>query len=540
MISMQRMQFLARGSVCLLLLGLAVVSLLKIADGDGLGHDESIALLSMTGHQLDLRPLEAGKIQPLVEIHEYAQLDPERGLADLARGLRAADFHPPLYFALGRLWLQAGAKLNTPAHPPARARPIDIWLTRLSGLFLVLAVGALVFAGMRRNDAVGLAHLGTAASLPTVPYLAGHGFNCRPYALVALLAVLAWVLLLERITIAEKTDTGEAVPSRILRLDLAVGLVLGLGLLTHYLFLFCALGILVSFLWMGRRGLISALRAGLVTTAVFGPWLLFAGKRVLTPPAHLRKVTPSPEVALERLERLLRDYLSMGDTLSELPVWLLPSALAVVVACLLCHKSRVSRSLALALMLPFAGPLLVDLFAGKSLLAVDRVAVAAVPLALWAICWSLANLPRRIAPMAVAVIALVAIYASPPHSFRGNRYIQGGAVANKILQRAKDPRMLVVTTADARGQLLRRTRYLPSDSDLAFVPAGELARRLPTLAAPYTHLYVMGVPHPYGGRQRFRRNHANAYDRALKAGGWKRVKSKKRHRNGWALYVRSR
>ncbi len=537
---MQRMQLLMRGSVGLLLLGLAVVALLGVADADGLGHDESIALLSMTGHQLDLRSLDAGKIQPLVEIHKYTQLDSERGLGDLARGLRAGDFHPPLYFAIGRLWLQAGAAVGISAHPPAHARPIDIWLTRLSGLFLVLAVAVLVLAGLRRNDPVGLTHLGTAASIPVVPYLAGHGFNCRPYALVALLAVLAWVLLLERLTVAEKTDPGEAVHSKILRLDLAVGLVLVLGLLTHYLFLFCALGILSSFLWMGRRGLVSAIRAGLVTTALFVPWLVFAGKRVLTPPAHLRKVTPSAEVALERLERLLRDYLSMGDVLPELPVWLLPCVLAFVIVCLVCHKSRVSRSLALALMLPFVGPLLVDLLAGKSLLAVDRVAVAAVPLAVWGICWPLANLPRRIAPMVVAVIVVVSVYASPAYSFRGNRYIEGGAIVNKILQRAHDPRMLVVTTADARGQLLRRTRYLPPESDLAFVPAGELARRLPALAAPYTHLYVMGVPRPYGGRQKFRRKHADAYDKALKAGGWKRAKSKKRHRNGWALYVRSR
>ena len=540
--SMQRIRWWARGALAALLLGLAAAALPGLSDADGLGHDESIALLSMTGHQLDRGPLDAGKIQPLSILHQQVQLDPSRGIADLFYGLRATDFHPPLYFVLGRLWLQAGGLVGVSTYPPATAVPIDVWLTRLSGLLLVLAVAVLVVAGLRRQDAVGLAHLAAAASIPHLPYLASHGFNCRPYALVALLAVVGWVLLLERLRFTEGTGSLSEAATRaaILRLDLALGLVLGLGLLTHYLFLFYALGILIPFLGMGRRGLASAVRAGLVTVALFGPWLLFAGERVLKPPAHLRKVTPSAEIAIERLDRLLRDYLSLGDSLPELSHWVLPGALALGLLLLLCHNSRVSRALAAVLALPFLGPLCVDLAVGRSLLAVDRVAVAAVPIGLWAIGWALANLPARLAPFVVAAAAILVVSAAPEHSFRANRYIQGGDVASAILERADVASMLVVTTADARGQLLRRTRYLPSSADLAFVPARDLAKTLPTLAAPYTHLYVLGVPRPYGGRQKFRRKHAETYDKALRARGWTRTRSKRRHKNGWALYSKSR
>ncbi len=538
--SMQRIGWIVRCAVALGLVVLASHSLLGVSDGDGLGHDESIALLSMAGHQMDLGRLKPQEIQPLAAIQEQTQLAPDRGLAELARGLRGSDFHPPLYFVLGRLWLQAGGLFGASAYPPASARGIDVRLTRLSSLLLVLAVLLLALSGVYRRDEVGLAHLAAAALLPTVPYLTSQGFNCRPYALLILLTVLAWVLLVERVSLAEEnTGSDDAQESaKILRFDLAIGLVLGLGLLTHYLFLFYAFGVLIGLVWTGRRGLISAVRAGLVTTAVFGPWLLFVGKRSFTPPGHLRKETASAEVALERIERLLRDYLSLGDAFPTLPAWLLPAVLSLGVLALLCHKNGCSRALAAVLALPFLGPLLVDLFVGRSLLAVDRVAVAAVPLLLWGLCWLMANLPRRIAPMLLAILSICAIYASPGHSFDSNRYIQGGNVVQQVLGGAEQPRLLVVTTADARGQLLRRTRYLPREADLAFVPANELARSLPTLAVPYTHLYVLGVPRPYGGRQKYRRKHAEAYDKALKAAGWKRVKSKKRRRNGWALYAR--
>ncbi len=537
-----------RGAVALLVVLLAARSVLLPADGDGLGHDESIALLAMTGHQYDLDALEPKTIVPLAPVLATTELDPDRGLADLARGLRGRDFHPPLYFVLGQAWLRIGPIFGTSAHPPADARAVDRWLTRLSGCLFWLAVVALAVAGWRREDAVGLAHLGAAAALPTLPYLAMQAFNCRPYPLVVLLAVVAWVLVVERVAPEAPADgAGDGVDDGARagrRLDVAIGVVLGLGLLTHYLFVFFAAGVVAALLGLGRRGVGAAARAVGAATVLFGPWLIFAGGRVLKPPAHLRKPTAGPVEAFEHLDKLLRKYFSTGDLEAPYAFWMLPAALALV--CLLLAvlprgesvRATVSRRVALCLAAPLAGPLLFDLLASRSLLSIDRVAVASVPLLVWAGAWLLALLPGRWAPGLVAAAALAAVTLSPGHEFDDNRFLAGGAKARAALARVPDGRLLVATTADARGQLLRRVRYLPREADLVFVPAGTLSRRTPDLARPYTHLHVLGVRHAYGGRPRFKKRHSDDLDEALKEDGWRRVASKNRRRNGWALYSR--
>lgn len=499
---------------------------------DGLHHDEAIALLAITGHEEDLKPLVPGRVVPLASIQATHELDSERGPIAVARGLIRTDFHPPLYFWLGHAWLHLGGALGVPVRSHDDAVAVDVWLTKMSGLMVLLAVGLLLYEGLRRRDRAGLACLGAAALVTASPYVVWQARNCRPYALVILLAVAGWLLLLRIIAEDGRRQRGRLV---------LLGLVLGCGLLTHYLFAFCALPMLLALL-PGRAGAKRAALAGGVAGLMFAPWLIAAGGRVLKPPAHLRRSAGGLEASIERLDTLLRGYFEVRPELEaslDWPVWALPLLVGLVCLALLISGRRYGRATALVVLLPLALPLAVDLGLDKRLLSVDRVAVAFVPLVIWAAAWLVLGLGRRAGPALLLLAAAFALQFGPlPSTLEPNRYVRGGARLAQEL--AEDPaaRALVVTTTDARGQLLQRVHYLPQQADLVLIEAKRLRHRVPFQARGYSLVYVLGARHAKG-RPNFKRRDSRRLDKRMTEAGFERIAQARWRKDGWALYRRA-
>lgn len=501
------------------------------APAGGLHHDEAITLLAATGHQEDLRRLVPGMALPVASIHALEELDPLRGPLDVARGLVRTDFHPPLYFVAAHLWLQLGAAAGVPAGSHTDPLAVDRWLARLSGGAVLLAVGLFLLEGLRRRDRAGVAGLGAAVLLVANPYVGQQADSCRPYALVILLAAASWILLLRLLGQDDRRDTFRAV---------LLGLVLGMGILTHYLFAPCAVGMILALL-QGRGGPRRAVLAGGVAALVFAPWLAFAGSRVIEPPSHLRRGAGGMATCVERIDDLLRGYFALVEPAGARhpwPPWVLPALLGVACLVLLARGGRVGRALCLVLVLPLGLPLAVDLGLDRRLLSVDRVAVAFVPLASWGAAWLLLVCGRRAGPALLLVAAAALLHAAPPpEDVYPNRYVRGGAKLAAELARDDGARALVVTTADARGQLLQRVRYVPGETDLVLVQAPKLARQVPELARGYSHVFVLGVRHARG-HPGFRSRHAVRLDKRMEAAGFRRVASRSWKEDGWALYRR--
>ena len=509
----------------------------------GLRHDESISLQAITGHQEDLERLVPGQIVPMASVHAMDVLDDDRGPARVARGLARTDFHPPLYFLLGHGWLRLGDRLGVPTRDHSDVLAVDLWLARLSGGLIFAALALLCAEGLRRRDRIGVACVAAAPLFLASQQIERESGNCRPYALLILLTVAAWLLLLRRLAprAGGPASTGDGP-------GIALGVVLGLGLLTHYLFAFVAAPVVLAGL-QGRGGLRRAAITTATATTVFAPWLLYQGTRAFLAPGHLRKAATGWGMSIKRIDALLRRYFSGSPQLEslagtaaehgfEVAPWMLPGALAITCAILLVRRGPVGRALGLALLLPLALPLAVDLAVGKSLLDTDRVAVGLVPLTLWGIAWALSRVGRRVGPVVALVVAGAVLLASPPRqAYTQSRGLAGGARLERVLQRVDSARVLVVTNADARGQLLQRVRYLPGETDLVLVPPDRLARDVPKLAAGYSHLHVLTVRHPRG-HPTLRRKHATRMDKRLVKAGFQQVTGQDWQRGGWVLYRR--
>jgi hypothetical protein len=177
-----------------------------------------------------------------------AQLSP----GDIVDALRH-DGHPPLYYFLLHYWTQAFGTT-------------DVAVRALSGVLAVITLPIAWLAGRRRGGPV----LGwvTVGVLSTSAFAVRYATETRMYSLVILLVLLGY-LLVDDIIRRERDN--------VLRL-VALGLVTGLLLLTHYwaMFLVAAVVLLCAWRWIRRdsRAAMKALVAMVVGGVVlFGPWL---------------------------------------------------------------------------------------------------------------------------------------------------------------------------------------------------------------------------------------------------------------------------
>ncbi len=505
--------------------------LVEVVGFDGLTHDEAISLQAITGHQLDTHRLVVGEVVPMASVQRWGQLDPDRSAADTLAGLAATDFHPPAYFLLARVWLRLGGALGLALDDPRRALDVDVWLARGSGGRLWLAMLALMAEGLRRRDRVGWACVGAAVLFPLNVEVVRESSNIRPYALLILVTVLAWLLLLRLLQRDGRAHRGSTA---------ALAGLLALGLLTHYLFACVAAALLLALLPIrGRR----AVAVGAVAVVPSLPWLVTLGDRAGTPPNHLRRTADGLEASIERLDALLRGYFSLDEVfvdgpLEALPPWALPASIGIVVVVLLLRRDRVGRALALALAFPLALPLLVDLIAHKRLLSTDRVAVAFVPLAFWAMAWLAAGLGRRLGPVLVVLAGLWTIPAlAPLEPEAANVNVFGGERLHREQRRHPDARILVATTTDSRGQLMQRARYLPADADLVLVEGKGLGGQVVAAAEDHDLVHVLLMRRPRG-HPRIGTRRIKGLDRAMGRAGWEQSGRKRWQRNGWVQYRR--
>ncbi len=503
--------------------------LVLVAGFDGLTHDEAISLQAITGHQGDTHPLVVGEVVPLASVQRWGQLGPDRGAVDTLRGLAETDFHPPLWFLAARGWLRLGAAGGLPLTSPRDALRVDHWLAMGSGLLIWLAVAALMAEGLRRRDRAGWACLGAGALLPLNGLVVRESSNIRPYALLILLTVLAWILVLRLLIRDGRARRGSTA---------ALTLVLGLGLLTHYLFACVAAALLLALVRTGPR---RAVAVGLGAAAPVIPWLVMLGGRAGLPPNHLLRAGEGLAVSIERLDALVRGYFSLDEVLADgpfesLPPWALPGALALVVAVLLLRRDRLGRALALAVSLPLALPLLADLLLHQTLLSTDRVAVAFVPLALWGLAWAGTGLGRRAGPALMLGALLATAFTRPPRAPEApNANVLGGQHLHRAERRQPGARILVATTTDSRGQLMQRARYLPADADLVLVDGKRLGVQVAAAAKGYDRVHVLLMRRPRG-RARIGPKRTAGLEQAMREAGWEQAGRRGWRRNGWVDY----
>jgi hypothetical protein len=200
-------------------------------------HDEGISYLAATGHQNEYEQLLVKKTSPygrFVPASEWKRLiQPEKQFifGEIRQGLEDTDNHPPLYFWLLHLWvlvfgvsIQSGPALN-----------LIFFVLSLLILFRTASIY------LREPVEAGWACLLFAVS-PAVMFL---GFEARQYELLSTI-VIAFVALTTRYLEASS-------PSK--RWDAALFLVTTAGLLTHYMFMFVALGALIlGTVMLVRRG----------------------------------------------------------------------------------------------------------------------------------------------------------------------------------------------------------------------------------------------------------------------------------------------
>ena len=318
----------------------------------GLDHDEVIAMMAICGTQMDYaRPAE-GERRALDSLHGFTRSRPDRGLVAQLTGLRDRDIHPPAFFVLGRLWHLAG--VGVLGVDSGSARAVDRWMTALPGLLVVLAVLLLALDGATREGWRRAAPWLAALLLCDLEFVVAQSANLRPYPLVILLATAALVCVVRMLERERTTDRDGAL----------LGAIVGLGLLTHYLFAPLALGLAAGVAWSRpprwRRTLVVSLA---VSVALFAPWLGFAG--LPTPPEYFLGGWGSPAALLGGTERLLKIYVERATGAgSPLPgpvmVWWL-----VLTAWLVTRRGpdadvprAVGLALAACLLLPMAYALL--------------------------------------------------------------------------------------------------------------------------------------------------------------------------------------
>ena len=521
----------------LIVLALAFeTTLLHPAPGQ-LSHDEAISLLAMTGHERDYG-VEEGELQSLARIHAFTELDPDRGALDVLKSLSERDVHPPLYFLSARAWLRLHSIAPSVAQKQQLMNRVDyalsveIWLTRWSGLLVFLAAALLLAAGYFLPGTLGLGFIAGAAFFSVNYYVEAQAYNLRQYALLLFWSACILVLLVYRI----RARPGR----RLIYLDIALGLVGALGLLTQYLFGSVMLGVACALLlnhphsW--RSNLCSLARVAAVSSVIFMPWLVYARSAFSRTPGHLVDAGLGLMGTLHWLDIRVEQY--WGRAPASWPEYTEPFLLLILVVFALTQK-RV-RAPAIVLAVCFAFPLAIDLFSSSNLLRSHNVAVAAIPISMVVLCFVILVLLRRAPRLAVVVLIIASAGFGLLHKGPDihDRWVNAGRSLSAAMDAESGP-SLVVINSPGRGDLLRRTRYLPSNADLVYYPGPSLAQELLHFGE-YRHILLIRVARPCCGRRypRLTRKNLRDVDDSLRLLGARPVKTRGKSIGGWTLYSR--
>ncbi len=235
--------------------------------------------------------------QPLWWDEGYSVWFATHALADMAR-LTAEDIHPPLYYALLRVWTQLFG-------------PGPISLRLLSVVFGVLAIPVVYMAARRILNSRRAAII-AALLLAINPLHVYYSQEVRMYGLVALLSAgilwAAWELfaweethgIVEAAAISNKrSGTNKRMSARAIRLfdrhslirdgrapllpSIAYVLLVTLALYTQYYAVFLPIGLTLYALWRWRRNIRALLRwfaLQLIAALLYLPWVIYAAPRL--------------------------------------------------------------------------------------------------------------------------------------------------------------------------------------------------------------------------------------------------------------------
>lgn len=216
-----------------------------------------IAAFLLTGAALALRVARLS-FQPLWWDEGYSVWFATRSLPDMAR-LTAEDIHPPLYYALLRLWTQAFG-------------PGPVSLRLLSVVFGVLAI-PVIYLAARRILGSRRAAVMAALLLAINPLHIYYSQEVRMYGLVALLSAgilwTAWEVL-------------RGAPSR-RGPQMAYIALVTLALYTQYYAVFLPIGLTLVALWRWRRNAAALARwfaLQLIAALLYLPWVIYAAPRL--------------------------------------------------------------------------------------------------------------------------------------------------------------------------------------------------------------------------------------------------------------------
>jgi hypothetical protein len=520
--------------VAIPILALSVRVHLRGQPDGGLDHDEVIAMMAICGTQVDYARPAAGERRAMTSLHGFTRLQPDRGFGSLLAGLHSRDIHPPGFFVLGRIWLLAG--VGVLGVDGGSARALDRWMTALPGVLVVLAVLLLLADGATREGVRRAAPWLAALVLCDLEFVVGQSANVRPYALVILLAtaaLLCTVRMLEREVIS-------------VRDGVALGALVGLGMLTHYLFAPLALGLGAGAAWSRRPGWRRALGISIaISAALLAPWLAFAG--LPSPPDHFLGGWGSFVALVNGTEGLVRKYVERATGAgSPLPGPVLIWWVALT-AWLVTRRGRdndgvraVGFGLAAVLLVPMA----YDLLRPAHLLTKDRTAVTWIPAAGLGISILLTRALRRAALPAVALASLLAhvvVPGSTEPSSHGETWVDMGRRVGERTDpsRPEPTSILVGGNCGARGKLLRMSRYLPDHGAFVRLDERRVSRLVDEVAGEDVVVLLWQRRPGYGGdRPRVPESEMTAVRQLMKAEGYRLVGRRGRKISGWMLWTR--
>ncbi len=357
---------------------------LAIATGHGLEHPAAQAVPELGDWVEPAEPLPAAAYRRFLE-HEA----PPAGPARVVRATLRSDTNPPLYYLILDLWMRA-------------AGTSDAALRSLSALF-ALACLPLVFQLGRRLGGRRAAWIASVlfALSPRALYYSAEG---RMYS-------LTWLLALALAELSRRIARRPSAP--LLGL---FGLVAAAALLTHYFLAFVVAACLGWLLLHARAG--SRRRIALATTLtslLAAPWYL----RLPESLAAWRITAGWLDGTLSALEILGAPALLAWSFVGGYGTWggskLADALLALLFAALLAYNLRrgarrllaPSRQLVLAWALASClGPLAFDLWQGTKASLMARYALPGLPAGILLAALLVARLPRRLAPVALALLLL--------------------------------------------------------------------------------------------------------------------------------------
>jgi mannosyltransferase len=213
------------------------------------------------------------------------------------------DGHPPLYYFLLHVWMQAFGTS-------------DIAVRALSGVISVITLPVAWFAARRRGGPMlGWVMVGVLSSSA---FAVRYASETRMYSLVILLVLIGYLLI---------DDVVRRGKTTVVRL-VALGVVTGLLLLTHYWGMFIVASIVLVCGWLrirrGSRPALAALIAMVVGSIVmFGPWLpIMKYQAAHTGTPWAAPFRPTTTIAVSFL-----DFYSGGSELKDAVLVALASAL---------------------------------------------------------------------------------------------------------------------------------------------------------------------------------------------------------------------